>query len=34
MKQEIYQDVELDKMDDTSDDKNPYRTLLVNNKVR
>ena len=31
MKQEIDQDVELDKMDDTSDDKNLYRELIVNN---
>ena len=31
MKQEIDQDVELDKMDYTSDDENPYRELMVNN---
>ena len=31
MKQEINQDVELDKMDDTSSDENPYRELIVNN---
>ena len=31
MKEEIDQDVELDKMDDTSGDKNPYRELIVNN---
>ena len=31
MGQEIDQDVELDKMDDTSGDENPYRELIVNN---
>ena len=31
MKQEIHPDVELDKMDDNSGDKNPYRELIVNN---
>ena len=31
MKEEISQDVELDKMDDNSGDKNPYRELIVNN---
>ena len=31
MKQEIDQDVELDKMDDTSGDENLYRELIVNN---
>ena len=31
MKEEIDQDVELNKMDDTSGDKNPYRELIVNN---
>ena len=31
MRQEIDQDIELDKMDDTSGDKNPYRELIVNN---
>ena len=31
MRQEIDQDIELDKMDDTNGDKNPYRELLVNN---
>ena len=30
-KEEIDQDVELDKMEDTSGDKNPYRELIVNN---
>ena len=31
MRQEIDQDIELDKMDDTGDDENPYRELKVNN---
>ena len=31
MRQEIDQDIELVKMDDTTDDENPYRELLVNN---
>ena len=31
MRQEIDQDIELDKMDDTSGDENPYRELIVNN---
>ena len=31
MKEEIDPDVELDKMDDNSGDKNPYRELIVNN---
>ena len=31
MKEEIDQDVELDKMGDNSGDKNPYRVLIVNN---
>ena len=31
MKEEIDQDVELDKKDDTSSDENPYRELIVNN---
>ena len=31
MRQEIDQDIELDKMDDTSGDKNLYRELIVNN---
>ena len=31
MKEEIDQDIELDKMDDNSGDKNPYRDLIVNN---
>ena len=31
MKEEIDQDVELDKMHNTSGDKNPYRELIVNN---
>ena len=30
-KEEIDQDVELDKMDDNNGDKNPYRELIVNN---
>ena len=34
MKEEIDQDVELDKMDDTSSDENPYRELIVNNAGR
>ena len=34
MRQEIDQDVELDKMDDTSGDKNLYRELIVNNVVK
>ena len=34
MKEEIDQDVELDKMDDTSGDENPYRELIVNNAVK
>ena len=31
MKEEIDPDVELDRMDDNSEDKNPYRELIVNN---
>ena len=31
MKEEIDQDVELDKMNNTSGDENPYRELIVNN---
>ena len=31
MKEERDQGVELDKMDDTSGDENPYRELIVNN---
>ena len=31
MRQEIDQELELDKMDDTSGDENPYRELIVNN---
>ena len=31
MRQEIDQDIELDKMDDTNGDENPYRKLIVNN---
>ena len=31
MKEEIDQDVELDKMNDTIGDENPYRELIVNN---
>ena len=31
MKEEIDKDVELDKMDDSSGDKNAYRELIVNN---
>ena len=31
MKEEIDPDVELDRMDDNSGDKNPYRELIVNN---
>ena len=31
MRQEIDQDIELDNMDDTSGDENPYRELIVNN---
>ena len=31
MRQEIDQDIELDKMDNTSGDKNLYRELIVNN---
>ena len=34
MKEEINQDIELDKMDDTSGDKNPHRELIVNNAVK
>ena len=30
MKEEIDQDVELDKMDNTICDENPYRELIVN----
>ena len=30
MKEEIYQYVELDKMEDNSSDENPYRELMVN----
>ena len=31
MRQKIDQDIELNKMDDTSGDENPYRELIVNN---
>ena len=31
LRQEIDQDIELDKMDNTSGDENPYRELIVNN---
>ena len=31
MRQEIDQDIELDKSNDTSGDENPYRELIVNN---
>ena len=31
MRQEIDQDIELDKMDDTSGDENPYKELILNN---
>ena len=31
MRQEIDQDTELDKMDATSGDENPFRELIVNN---
>ena len=31
IRQEIDQDIELDKMDDTSGDENLYRVLIVNN---
>ena len=31
IKQEINQDQELNRLDDTSGDSNPYRELLVNN---
>ena len=34
MKEDIDQDVELDKMDDNSSDENPYRELIVNNAGR
>ena len=31
MRQEVDQDIELDKMDNTSGDENTYRELIVNN---
>ena len=31
MRQEVDQDIELNKMDDTSGEENPYRELIVNN---
>ena len=34
MRQEIDQDMELDQMDDTSGDENPYRELIVNNAAK
>ena len=34
MKEEMDQDTELDKMDDTSSDENPYRELIVNNAAK
>ena len=34
MRHRIDQDTELDKMDDTSGDENPYRELTVNNASR
>ena len=32
IRQEIDQDIDLDKMDDKSGDENPYRELIVNNE--
>ena len=34
MRQEIDQEIELNKMDDTSGDENPYRELMVNSKSK
>ena len=34
MRQEIDQDIELDKMDDTSGDENLYGELIVNNAAK
>ena len=34
VRQEVNQDIELDKMDDTSAEENPYRELIVNNAVK
>ena len=34
MRQKIDQDIELDKMDDTSGDENPYRELIVNKTAK
>ena len=34
MKQELDQDIELDKMDDTSGDENLYRELIANNTAK
>ena len=34
MRQEIDQDIELDKMDDTSSDENQYRESIVNNAAK
>ena len=34
MKEEIDTDVELDRMDDNSGDKNPYRELIANNAAK
>ena len=34
MRQEIDQDIELHKMDNTSGDENPYRKLIVNNAAK
>ena len=34
MRQKIDQDIELDKMDNTSGDENPYRELIVSNAAK
>ena len=34
MKEELDADVDLDRMDDNSGDKNPYRDLIINNADR
>ena len=32
MKEELYADAELDRMDDNNGDENPYRDLVVNKR--
>ena len=34
MREEIYPDMEFDRMDDNSGNENPYRELIVNNAAK